>query len=198
MMRTVQLESVITCPICGHQATEQMPTDACQFFYVCTGCRRRLRPPLAVPARADGNGAQTITYHDTFRDSDYFEACGVPPETSISYNLLAIWHVTEGPNGQLHTVQRDVGAITVTTLDGQVVYTGRISRGGAFSDNDQNLEGSFVVNTIAHGSDGSTLNLHEIWRFNFSASGNLNEVVQINCGGDVTRPLPDEEADDNP
>ena len=40
----VQLESVITCPVCGHQALEQMPTDACQFFYVCEGCGERLRP----------------------------------------------------------------------------------------------------------------------------------------------------------
>ncbi|HYS45526.1 MAG TPA: GDCCVxC domain-containing (seleno)protein, partial [Rhizomicrobium sp.] len=29
------LESTITCPVCGHQATEVMPTDACQFFYDC-------------------------------------------------------------------------------------------------------------------------------------------------------------------
>jgi hypothetical protein len=36
-------ESTITCPRCGHQATEQMPTDACQFFYVCKGCGERLR-----------------------------------------------------------------------------------------------------------------------------------------------------------
>jgi hypothetical protein len=30
--------SVITCPNCGHQATERMPTDACQYFYDCHGC----------------------------------------------------------------------------------------------------------------------------------------------------------------
>ncbi|WP_429274132.1 GDCCVxC domain-containing (seleno)protein, partial [Methylobacterium sp. PvP062] len=29
---------------CGHQATETMPTDACQFFYKCTGCGALLRP----------------------------------------------------------------------------------------------------------------------------------------------------------
>jgi hypothetical protein len=27
------LESVITCPNCGHPKREKMPTDACQFFY---------------------------------------------------------------------------------------------------------------------------------------------------------------------
>jgi len=40
-MRT---ESTITCPKCGHQATEQMPTDACQFFYDCKACGERLKP----------------------------------------------------------------------------------------------------------------------------------------------------------
>lgn len=38
------LDSVITCPHCGRQATERMPTDACQFFYECRGCGARLRP----------------------------------------------------------------------------------------------------------------------------------------------------------
>ncbi len=32
------LESVITCPHCATAKAEAMPTDACQFFYVCTGC----------------------------------------------------------------------------------------------------------------------------------------------------------------
>src|SRR5258705_1222769 len=38
------LESVITCPHCGTAKMETMPTDACQFFYACTGCGARLRP----------------------------------------------------------------------------------------------------------------------------------------------------------
>jgi len=38
------LDSVITCPACGHQAAERMPTDACQFFYDCKGCGKRLKP----------------------------------------------------------------------------------------------------------------------------------------------------------
>ncbi|WP_247510142.1 GDCCVxC domain-containing (seleno)protein [Bradyrhizobium sp. 157] len=40
----MQLESILTCPRCSHQADEQMPTDACQFFYVCKGCGERLKP----------------------------------------------------------------------------------------------------------------------------------------------------------
>jgi len=40
----IQLESTITCPECGHAQRETMPTDACQFFYECTGCHALLRP----------------------------------------------------------------------------------------------------------------------------------------------------------
>ncbi|MGE5823373.1 MAG: GDCCVxC domain-containing (seleno)protein, partial [Bacteroidota bacterium] len=32
------LSSVITCPACGAKAEEEMPTDACVFFYECTQC----------------------------------------------------------------------------------------------------------------------------------------------------------------
>ena len=36
--------SVITCPHCGTEKFKRMPTDACQFFYDCTGCGVRLKP----------------------------------------------------------------------------------------------------------------------------------------------------------
>src|ERR1700730_18010289 len=42
--RSPRLESMLTCPKCSHQATEIMPTDACQFFYDCKGCGERLKP----------------------------------------------------------------------------------------------------------------------------------------------------------
>jgi len=38
------LTSVVTCPSCGHPKSETMPTDACQFFYECEGCRTLLKP----------------------------------------------------------------------------------------------------------------------------------------------------------
>jgi hypothetical protein len=40
----VVLQSVITCPLCGTQATEEMPQNACQHFYRCTGCGEILKP----------------------------------------------------------------------------------------------------------------------------------------------------------
>ncbi len=40
----IHLESTITCPHCETQKTETMPTDACQYFYECTGCQTMLKP----------------------------------------------------------------------------------------------------------------------------------------------------------
>ncbi|MDX3910623.1 MULTISPECIES: GDCCVxC domain-containing (seleno)protein [Sphingobium] len=42
--RAPLLESTITCPQCGTVKTETMPTNACQYFYDCTGCGALLRP----------------------------------------------------------------------------------------------------------------------------------------------------------
>jgi hypothetical protein len=39
-----QYISKITCPECGNKKEEQMPTDACQFFYECENCKKVLRP----------------------------------------------------------------------------------------------------------------------------------------------------------
>lgn len=47
MEKTTLLQSVITCPNCGHQKEETMPTDACQFFYECTNCKKVLRPRVS-------------------------------------------------------------------------------------------------------------------------------------------------------
>lgn len=37
-------KSTITCPNCGFQKEETMPTDACQFFYECKSCKTVLKP----------------------------------------------------------------------------------------------------------------------------------------------------------
>lgn len=42
--KTVELNSTITCPVCGHQKEEVMPTDSCVFFYECAQCKTRLKP----------------------------------------------------------------------------------------------------------------------------------------------------------
>jgi len=41
---TVELNSTITCPHCGHKKDELMPTNACQYFYECENCKQVLKP----------------------------------------------------------------------------------------------------------------------------------------------------------
>ena len=40
----VDMETVITCPECGHKKTEMMPTNSCQYFYECENCKKVLKP----------------------------------------------------------------------------------------------------------------------------------------------------------
>lgn len=43
-MNDLEFESVLTCPDCGYAKCETMPSDACQFFYVCSHCETLIRP----------------------------------------------------------------------------------------------------------------------------------------------------------
>jgi DNA-directed RNA polymerase subunit RPC12/RpoP len=43
-MKTIVLESQITCPSCGYKKLEEMPMDACQYFYECENCSKLLKP----------------------------------------------------------------------------------------------------------------------------------------------------------
>lgn len=43
-MEKIIHNSLITCPRCGYQKLEQMPTNSCQFFYECEKCRVVFRP----------------------------------------------------------------------------------------------------------------------------------------------------------
>jgi hypothetical protein len=40
------LQSIITCPQCGHRTEEKMPPDACLYFYDCPACGAKLKPKL--------------------------------------------------------------------------------------------------------------------------------------------------------
>ena len=44
MEQKIKLQSTITCPFCGHQEEETMPTDSCQFFYICKKCDKKISP----------------------------------------------------------------------------------------------------------------------------------------------------------
>lgn len=41
---TIVIKSTITCPACNHSKEEEMPTDACQYFYKCENCNIIFKP----------------------------------------------------------------------------------------------------------------------------------------------------------
>lgn len=40
----MQTRSVLRCPVCSVETEEEMPSNACVFFYVCPACDTRLQP----------------------------------------------------------------------------------------------------------------------------------------------------------
>ena len=43
-MNEIVRESLLVCTVCGFTKSEMMPSDACQFYYECAGCKTVLRP----------------------------------------------------------------------------------------------------------------------------------------------------------
>ena len=44
-MKKLLTKSVLMCPFCGYKKEEEeMPTDACQYFYECKNCKTMLKP----------------------------------------------------------------------------------------------------------------------------------------------------------
>lgn len=42
--KTIKNTSVLTCPHCGNHKEEEMPINACQYFYTCNYCNVHLKP----------------------------------------------------------------------------------------------------------------------------------------------------------
>ena len=40
----IVLDSTISCPECGHDSKQTMPTDACTYYFECPGCKTLLKP----------------------------------------------------------------------------------------------------------------------------------------------------------
>ena len=43
-MREIFYKTTITCPSCGYKKEEEMPDNACVYFYECTGCGIIIKP----------------------------------------------------------------------------------------------------------------------------------------------------------
>ena len=43
-VKQIETRSILTCPECGFAKEEEMPLDACMYFYDCENCRTLLKP----------------------------------------------------------------------------------------------------------------------------------------------------------
>jgi len=104
-----QLQSTITCPKCGYQATEIMPTDACVAFYDCNGCGETVKPlPGSCCVRHMlRRGKFLVTFDEDF--AGVIEACAAPrpgktPLTWITPQIMcAFWELHVA--GYAHSVE---------------------------------------------------------------------------------------------
>jgi hypothetical protein len=96
-MVELQLQSTLTCPDCGYQATEQMPTDACLVFYDCKGCGATLKPRSGDCCVFCSYGSMPCPPVQAARAGGDAARCGSPSQdaddwaSSSRTSLLAWW-----------------------------------------------------------------------------------------------------------
>lgn len=71
METKTQTKSTFTCPECGHQKEEEMPTNACLHTYQCSSCKAMVTPK-------QGDCCVFCSYGDHKCPSRQEEASGEP------------------------------------------------------------------------------------------------------------------------
>jgi hypothetical protein len=74
----MRLTSTITCPECGRSSTEQMPVDACQYFYDCRHCGTVVKPLAGDCCVFCSYGDAPCPPVQQAHESGEFGCCGAP------------------------------------------------------------------------------------------------------------------------
>jgi predicted RNA-binding Zn-ribbon protein involved in translation (DUF1610 family) len=80
------LNATLTCPNCGHEAHEIMPTDRCVVVYDCPACGRTLRPKtgdcvyFAPTLIVRAPQFRTKSPHDSHTSRNWASPLGYPTE----------------------------------------------------------------------------------------------------------------------
>jgi hypothetical protein len=139
---------------------------------------------LALPAYANGKGAQTETtrFHkvtDTF--VDVVPCTGEQATFTVVQN--GVVHTTALANGTFHITGTMTGKFTAVTEDG-TTYTGRFTVWFGGNSNRNNEANTFTFTLHATAEDGTTIKAHQVGHFSSSASEppKLTEFFKENCG----------------
>ena len=138
---------------------------------------------LALPAYADGRGAQTETFRFHKATETFVDIVPCTGETgTITTVSNGVFHITELRNGTYHITGTQTGtfmAVTPTTTS-----TGRFTIWFGENRNRQNEANTFKFNLRGTAEDGTVIKSHLVAHFSSSASEppKLNEFFRENCG----------------
>lgn len=132
-------------------------------------------------ASVAAQGAQTFT--QTFKNQtetfvDVVPCSQTPAIITIIFN--GVVHGTVLADGSQHFTFTQEGTFTIVAATG-TVYTGHFASWDGDNANQSSDDGTFTLNVIGTGSDGTRINAHLLGHFNVSASGQINEVFKMNC-----------------
>ena len=138
---------------------------------------------LALPAYANGKGAQTETtrfHKQTVTFEDVLPCTGEEATFTLIQN--GVIHTTALANGTFHITGTMTGRLTAVTEDG-TTYTGRFTIWFGGNTNRQNEANTFTFSFRATAEDGTTIKAHEVEHFSSSASEppKINEFFKENC-----------------
>ena len=104
------------------------------------------------------------------------------PLYTITTTSNLVEHTTTFDDGRSHETFTQTGTFVAVPLDDPSLpsYTGKFTIWGGFNANGQTVNGTFTFNLTGTGSDGSTLNAHQVEHFNARPDGTVNEFFHCN------------------
>jgi hypothetical protein len=135
-------------------------------------------PAFAAPPETETTVQKNLV--ETFVDvatANCFEEGALYTVTTTT-NLVE--HETTFDDGRVHATFTQTGTFVAVPLDDPTLpsYTGKVTVWGGFNANGTTVNGTFTFNLSATGSDGSTINLHQVDHFNVRPDGTVNEFFR--------------------
>lgn len=135
-------------------------------------------------------GAGTVTYTQTFKDVTqtfpYANPCtGAPGTATITFNgVMHITYLTAGQGaGTFWATETQTGTATLAPDDPALPsYSGHFATWDGENNNLHNGAETAILEVHATGSDGSTLDFHEVQHFSISATGVTVSFDKPTCG----------------
>jgi len=135
-------------------------------------------PAFAAPPETETTVQKNLV--ETFVDvatANCFEEGALYTITTTT-NLVE--HETIFDDGRVHATFTQTGTFVAVPLEDPSLpsYTGKVTIWGGFNANGTTVNGTFTFNLSATGSDGSTINLHQVDHFNVRPDGTVNEFFR--------------------